>query len=80
MQGQYSLPQLHEWHGRLGSVWSILGVSMTHVDEARNRIVIGVQQGQAGALVDAELARLGVPRQAVLVEVVSPILPLRPER
>ena len=70
LQGQYDFGELARWrslvdqnHLRFG------GLVTTDVDEARNRVVIGVEDAAAQARARAQLAALGIPGGAVLVEV-----------
>jgi len=74
LPGQYGFLQLKEWHERLGSVLAIPGVTLTDVDDAKNRLRIGFEKMGAQVLaVERELARLGIPREAVHFEETGPI-------
>lgn len=77
LPGQYSFRQLKEWSDRLlPHVLEIQGVVLTDIDEARNRLRIGVEDEAAAEAVRETLVSLGVPREAVIVEEVEPILPM----
>lgn len=76
VQGQYSFLQLNEWHGRLNSLFGVPGVVLTDLDEGRNRLAVGLERAGAGAAVERELSRLGIPREAVVIEETRPIIPL----
>jgi len=74
---RYNFLQLKEWYDRLSpQVFEIEGVTLTDIDEARNRLRIGVEDEEAGRRVLAALAAAGIPREAVVVERVEPILPM----
>jgi len=77
LPGQYSFRQLKEWNDQLfPHVFEIEGVTLTDIDEARNRLRIGVESEEAAEVVIETLDSLGVPREAVIVEEVEPILPM----
>jgi hypothetical protein len=74
---RYSFLQLKEWHDRLfPQVFEIEGVTVTDIDEARNRLRIGVESEESVEHVLDALMVAGIPREAVIVEKVEPILPL----
>lgn len=74
LPARYNFAQLKQWHDRLfAPVFSVPGVVLTDVDEASNRVRIGVESLEAAADVEEKLAELGIPRQAVLVEQTEPI-------
>jgi len=72
----YSVPQLLGWHGRTGPLFSLPGVVSTDLDEARNRVTVGVVDEASAAAVARELPRLGIPRGAVNIETRAPIVPV----
>ncbi|MBI3951076.1 MAG: hypothetical protein HY314_11560 [Acidobacteria bacterium] len=75
LPGQYSFLQLKQWHDRLFvPVFSIQGVILTDVDEATNRLRIGVESLEIADQVEEELAQLGIPREAVIIEETEPIV------
>jgi hypothetical protein len=77
LPGRYTFRQLKEWHDQLfPHVFEIEGVALTDIDEARNRLRIGVEDEAAAEAVIQTLGSLGVPREAILVEEVEPILPM----
>jgi len=77
LPGRYTFRQLKEWHDQLfPHVFEIEGVTLTDIDEARNRLRIGVEDEAAAEAVIQTLGSLGVPREAILVEEVEPILPM----
>lgn len=76
--GQYGFLDLKEWSDRMAAdVLAISGVVLTDIDEANNRLTVGVENLEtAGPLVEEVLATLGIPREAVSIEETEPIKPL----
>ncbi len=78
LQGQYGFLQLKEWYNRMVAVWEISGVALIDIDEGRNRLAVGLEQiAQRGAVED-KLKRMGIPRDAVIIEETDPLIPLVP--
>jgi hypothetical protein len=77
LEGQYGFLQLREWYWQLGKLLRMKGVVFMVIDEARNRVVFGVEKGNALARehVEQRLARLSVPREAIVVEQTDPVVP-----
>ena len=75
LQGQYDFLQLRKWYGEMGSILSVPGVVFIDIDEARNRLGVGIEKGnvEARKQIEPELAKLTIPREAVLVEETEPI-------
>jgi hypothetical protein len=61
---------------RMGAVFSVPGVVFTDIDEAKNRLSVGVLAGASSAQVLAALEQAGVPLDAVSLEVTEPIVPV----
>jgi hypothetical protein len=74
-QADYRFTQLKTWHECVRrEVGGIDGVVSNDIDDRTNRILIGVEDLDAHTpAVIAELARLGVPREAVTIEEVPPV-------
>lgn len=73
-RAEYRYLDLHEWHrGISPEALDVDGVVFTDLDEARNRVTIGVEAFAAEGAVRAAAARLGVPPDAVVIERVEPI-------
>lgn len=67
---KYSMHQLHEWYTHMqDEVWRNPNVVMTDLQEAENRIEVGVDNVDAVSAIEATVAALGVPNDAILVEV-----------
>ncbi len=77
LQAQYSFLQLKEWFDLIGILFSVIPeVTMTYIDDAKNRLVIGVLSLSTEVVtrIEQELARLGVPREAVILEETGPFV------
>lgn len=78
LKAQYSFSQLKTWHDRLtGPVLTIRGVVLTDLDEAKNRLRIGVEKREVIRRVEQKLVQLKVPRKAVIIEQTQPIKTLK---
>ena len=64
VQGLYSMTQLSQWYQSLTMSY-IKGTFSTDLSEGDNRINFGVVDQDAKARVEAEIDRLGMPREAV---------------
>src|SRR5687768_13911954 len=74
--GKYDFLQLKEWYDRMNiEVLSVPGVVLTDIDEAKNRLRVGVENQEVQTMVEEKLSRLGVPREAVIIEVSGPFKP-----
>ena len=78
LQGQYAVSQLKMWTERAASVLNVPGVILVDLDEAKNRVVIGVEDRSRTRAVEQALSSLRVPRKAVLIQVTGQIRPLNP--
>lgn len=77
LRGRYSFSQLRRWYVRmLSPIFSIRGVTETDIDEASNRLLVGVEKRETEALVIDQIAKLNIPLEAVSVVVTGPIEPL----
>jgi hypothetical protein len=73
LQAQYSLTQLKSWYDAMWpNVLVMSGVVYTDLKEGSNRLLVGVESTQANKAVEQELARLGIPREAVIIRQVEP--------
>lgn len=72
--GQYDFLQLKEWSDRMNAaILGVPGVLLTDIDERANRLRIGIQDQAVQSVVQEHLAQLGIPREAVIIEVTEPI-------
>ena len=70
-EAEYSAADLARWYERLVDVtWRVPGIAWTDLNEARNRIEIGIYPLRgAREEWEAALATLDVPREAIVIEV-----------
>jgi len=72
VEGQYTFLELKSWNDHLRQwVLPMRGVVLTGIDDAKNRLSVGLETPAASVSVEAELAALGIPREAVNVEQVG---------
>lgn len=76
LQGQYTVSQLKRWTERAAALFEIPGVTAIDLDEARNRVLIGVEDDARARAVEQALSRLDIPREAVDVLPTEQIKPL----
>jgi len=80
LKGQYGFLQLREWYTRMvGPILSTPGVTFTDIDEAKNRLGIGIETRDVEARVVEQLGKLGIPREVVVIEVTRVIVTAPPE-
>jgi hypothetical protein len=71
-KGQFGFAQLRQWHDRLsGPVLGVKGVRFTDIDEAKNRLRIGIENKRVEPLVVRQLRALGIPGNVVVIDVVA---------
>src|SRR5205823_3382406 len=76
LKGQYGFLQLKErYDRRVGPIFAISGVTLTDIDEAQNRLRIGIVKKDIEARIVDQLNKLGIPREAVVIDVTGPIVP-----
>ena len=68
VQGQYGMTELSQWYQPVRML-AVDGIRWGDLDEGKNRIRIGVWDQAASGRVEAELAQLGIPRGAVVIEI-----------
>ncbi len=74
LPAQYSFRDLYGWSEAMkSSVLAIPGVVSTDIAEDRNRLRVGIEEPQVADQVREHLAGLGVPPEAVLIEVTARI-------
>ncbi len=77
LEGQYDFQDLHRWQQQISpDVLTLPGVVFTDIDEATNRLRIGIADspGMTESL-EVSLSKLGVPRDAVLISETKPVVP-----
>ncbi len=65
IHGNYGFRELKQWSDRLTGVLAMPGVVLTDIDDARNRLTVGVESAAAGWKVRDRLGALGIPGEAV---------------
>jgi hypothetical protein len=75
-QGQYTVSQLKRWTEHATGMLEVSGVTMVDLDEAKNRVAIGIEDESGRPRVEQALASFGIPRAAVMIEVTGQIRPL----
>ena len=76
VEGQYTMSELAAWSRQANRLLSLPGVVFVDLDEARNRVVVGVEDASRTQPVQKMLASLDIPRAAVVVETTDPIKPV----
>jgi hypothetical protein len=76
-RGDYDYRQLTLWFNAASPLALDLdGTVMVDLDEARNRVLVGVENAASIGVVRAALARAGLPERSLLVEVMRPVVPV----
>jgi hypothetical protein len=76
LQGRYVVSQLKRWTELAAPVLGLPGVTAVDLDEASNRVAIGVEDDSRMQAVENLLTGLAIPREAVVIEVTGEIRPL----
>jgi len=76
LQGQYTVSQLKAWTDRATALLEMPGVILVDLDEAKNRVTIGVEDEPRRRAVEQALPSLKLPREAIVIQVTGPIVPL----
>jgi hypothetical protein len=76
LAADYSFSQLKAWQQRANALFELPGVVTTDVDEAANRVAVGVESASAARAAANELAAAGIPAGAVRIDVVGQIYAL----
>jgi hypothetical protein len=77
MQGQYVVSQLKVWSQMATGILELPGVTTVDLDEARNRVAIGIEHKSRTRAVERALSAIAIPRHAVTIQVTETIRPLR---
>jgi hypothetical protein len=74
VRGRYGFAQLRGWHERVWrEVLAMPGAVLTDIDEAHNRVRIGIEPGMRAERIVDLLGRAGLPDDAVAFEEMEPI-------
>jgi hypothetical protein len=77
LKGQYTVSQLKAWTDRSRSLLATQGVTMVDLDEAKNRVAVGVDNESQTKRVSQMLSSFGIPRGAVDIHVTGPFSPVK---
>ena len=80
LQGQYVVSQLKAWSAMATDLLEMPGVTAVDLDEARNRVAIGVEHKSRTRAVERALSAIAIPRHAVTIHVTQEIRPVHPPR
>lgn len=75
-QAQYDWLQLLEWRQLIRDFLAMPGVVSLDIDEAQNRLALGVETLERKQVLEHELERVGVPTDAVIIREDSPTVPV----
>jgi hypothetical protein len=75
-RGQYTVSQLKAWTKRARDLLRMSGVTMVDLDDAKNRVTVGIENRSRRRQVEQRLSALDIPRKAVLIEVIGQIRPV----
>jgi hypothetical protein len=73
LQGQYTVSQLKVWTERATALLEKPGVTLVDLDEAKNRVTIGVEDEPRRQVVEKALPSLKIPREAIVIQVTGQI-------
>jgi hypothetical protein len=73
LPARWDFAQMYDWYHYLGMHATTPGISITDIDEGKNRIMFGVVDTQARAALEARLAVLDVPCYLVAIEIMGPV-------
>jgi hypothetical protein len=74
LRGRFAYGDLDRWFQRISyEVFAQGGVVFVDLDEAANRVLVGIEPGASHANIRALAARLGVPAEALVVRETEPI-------
>ena len=76
LKGRYTVSELKRWTERATKMLEVSGVTAVDLDEARNRVAIGIEVESRKRSVEQALVSAGIPRKAVVIAVTGQIRPL----
>lgn len=68
LRGSYRMVDLYNWYTKLTTSLTLAGISFTDLDEARNRLAVGVNDATLKPAVQRVLTQLEIPVEAVIIE------------
>jgi len=76
LQGQYTISQLKQWTDLLRDLLTMPGVTTLDLNEATNRVTVGISDSSLIPSVERTLQSQAIPREAVSIDVTGEIRPL----
>jgi hypothetical protein len=76
IQGQYTISQLKMFTERARALLEIRGVTLIDLNEAKNRVTVGIEDASRTQTVERAIASLKIPRAAMDLHVTGPIKPV----
>ncbi|MEA2417276.1 MAG: hypothetical protein QOI58_3933 [Thermoanaerobaculia bacterium] len=77
LPAKFAFQQLRQWYSAMTAIVSRTpGVTMTDIDEAHNRLLIGIEKETVRAQVLAQLTKTRIPAEAVALEVTTRVVPV----
>lgn len=73
LKGDYTVSQLKHWTELAKTLFDVPGVTMIDLDEARNRVAVGVADASRTEAVKRALSSIAIPAAAVTIQVTGPI-------
>jgi hypothetical protein len=80
LQGEYLVSQLKAWSEMATGLLELSGVTAVDLDEASNRVAIGVEHKSRMPAVERALSAIAIPRHAVTIQVTEKIRSVHPPR
>jgi hypothetical protein len=76
IQGQYTISQLKMFSERARALLEIRGVTLVDLNEAKNRVTVGIEDASRTQAVERAISSLKIPRAAMDLHVTGPIKPV----
>jgi hypothetical protein len=76
LRGQYVVSQLLAWTKSARALLEMTGVTLVDLDEAKNRVTVGVESESRAQAVKQALPSLGIPPATVVIKVTGRIRPV----
>lgn len=74
--GQYTVSQLAAWTQQVARTLELPGITLVDLDEARNRVAIGIDHSSKARAVEQVLGSMNIPLAAVVIDITDPIRPV----
>jgi hypothetical protein len=77
VEADFEWLELFDWHALLRPILLSDDVEYLGAEEMTNRVVVGISNNRVRPNIEERLARLEIPREAVLIEMTAPVRRLR---